>query len=76
MDDLDYDYMREYLKSTSNRLLTDSLSKLEIANTLKLFTKNEFTTNNVTNFAVLMFSDKPEKFIPYSYIEIISKSVF
>ena len=75
LDDLDYDYMREYLKSTSNRLLTDSLSKLEIANTLKLFTKNEFTTNNVTNFAVLMFSDKPEKFIPYSYIEIITDTL-
>ncbi len=75
LDDLDYDYMREYLKSTSDRLLSDSLSKKEIANTLKLFSENEFTTNNVTNFAVLMFSNKPEKFIPYSYIEIITDTL-
>ena len=74
LDDLDYDYMREYLKSTSNRTF-DKLSKQEIATMLKLFPKNEITTNKVTNFAVLMFAKRPEEFIPYSYVEIITDTL-
>ncbi len=75
LDDLDYDYMREYLKSTSKRDLSDSLSKNEIATTLKLFPKNETASLKVANFAVLMFSKKPDDFIPYSYIEIITDTL-
>lgn len=75
LDDLDYDYMREYLKSTSGRLLSSSLTKLEIANTLKVFSKNEYSSNKVTNFGVLMFALNPEEFIPYSYIEIITDTL-
>ena len=75
LDDLDYDYMREYLKSTSNRNLTDTLSKEEIAKMLNLFAKNEYSTNKVTNFAILMFSKKPEEYIPYSYVEIITDTL-
>ncbi len=75
LDDLDYDYMREYVKSVSNREFTDSLSKYEIATTLKLFPKNEATSYRVTNFAVLMFSKRPDEFIPYSYIEIITDTL-
>ncbi len=75
LDDLDYDYMREYLKITSDRTLLDKLTKQEIASMLKLFPKNEATTNKVTNFAVLMFAKRPDEFIPYSYIEIITDTL-
>ena len=75
LDDLDYDYMREYLKITSKRNLSDNLTKYEIANTLKLFSKNETTSTKITNFAILMFSKKPHDFIPYSYIEIITDTL-
>ena len=75
IDDLDYDYMREYLKNTSNRNLSDNLSKKEIAKMLNLFPKNEYSTNRVTNFALLMFSKKPEEYIPYSYVEIITDTL-
>lgn len=75
LDDLDYDYMREYLKNISNRNLSDLLSKEDIAKMLNLFSKNEYSTNRVTNFALLMFSKKPEQYIPYSYIEIITDTL-
>ena len=75
LDDLDYDYMREYLKSTSDRNLTDTLSKEEIAKMLNLFAKNEYSTNRVTNFAILMFSKRPDDYIPYSYVEIITDTL-
>ncbi len=75
LDDLDYDYMREYIRNTSHRNLADTLSKHEIASILKLFPKNEVTTTRVTNFAVLMFAKRPDDFIPYSYIEIISDTL-
>ncbi len=75
IDDLDYDYLQEYLKSTSDRSISSSLSKIEIATALKLFPKNETTTSKVTNFAVLMFARRPDEFIPYSYIEIITDTL-
>lgn len=75
LDDLDYDYMREYLKITSKRDLSDNLTKREIANTLKLFAKNETASTRVTNFAILMFSKRPDDIIPYSYIEIITDTL-
>lgn len=75
LDDLDYDYMREYLKNTSNRNLSNVLSKEDIAKMLNLFPKNEYSTIKVTNFALLMFSKKPEEYIPYSYVEIITDTL-
>ncbi len=75
LDDLDYDYMREYLKATSNRSLSDTLTKQEIATMLNLFAKNESTTSRVSNFAVLMFAKRPDAYIPYSYVEIITDTL-
>lgn len=75
IDDLDYDYMREYLKQTSNRSLSDTLTKREIATMLNLFPKNETITSRVSNFAVLMFAKRPDEFIPYSYVEIITDTL-
>ncbi len=75
LDDLDYDYMREYLKITSDRGFSDSLGKSDIAATLGLFPKNETASNRVSNFAVLMFAKRPDYFIPYSYVEIITDTL-
>ncbi len=72
IDVLDYDYLIEYLKITSERELSDNLTKHDIAKMFDLFSNNESSTKKVKNFAVLMFSRNPEKIIPYSYIEIIS----
>ena len=71
IDDLDVDYIREYLNLTSNRNNTSSLSKTEMAQNMGLI---DTSTNMVKNFAVLMFSRNPEKFIPYSYVEVIYRS--
>ncbi len=75
LDDLDFDYMREYLSQTSSRRLTSSLTKREAAESLKLLAKNENATDRVNNFAVLMFARNPEEFIPYSYIEVITDTL-
>jgi predicted HTH transcriptional regulator len=49
--------------------------KKEIASALKLFPKNETSTTKVTNFAILMFSKRPDDFIPYSFVEIITDTL-
>ncbi len=71
IDDLDVDYIREFLNMTTNRNNTNILSKYEMAQNMNLI---DTSTNMVRNFAVLMFSRNPEKFIPYSYIELIHTS--
>ena len=73
LDDLEVDYIREYLNQTSNRNNTSILSKQEMAQNMELI---DPTTNMVKNFAILMFARNPEKFIPYSYIELIYKSSY
>jgi predicted HTH transcriptional regulator len=71
LDDLDVDYLHEFLRSTSTRNNTSSLSKKEISQHMGLLDEN---TGMVKNYALLMFSHNPEKFIPYAYIELIHKS--
>ena len=72
IDDLDVDYIREYLNASTDRENTKSLSKQEMAEHMGLI---DIDTGMVKNFALLMFSRSPEKFIPYSYVELIHKSV-
>ena len=71
IDDLNVDFLREYLAQTSEREITDTLGKTQMAKSLGLLDKNDPTEKKVKNFAVLMFGDKPEKFIKYSYVEVI-----
>ena len=71
VDDLNLDLMREYLSVTSERQISGQLSKIEIARAMRLLDKNDPTESRVRNFAVLMFSDHPEQFIPHSYVEMI-----
>lgn len=71
LDDLSSDLLREYFRLTSDRKITGDLDKTEMAKSLGLVDKNDPTTKKVKNFAVLMFAQNPEKFIPYAYVDII-----
>lgn len=71
VDDLNIDYLTEYINKTSEREIMDSLSKQEIVKSLKLTDRNDPDNVRVKNFAILMFSNEPEKFIPYAYTEMI-----
>ena len=71
IDDLDVDYIREYLNATTDRENTKILSKQEMAEHMGLV---DINTGMVKNYALLMFSRNPEKFIPYSYVELIHKT--
>ncbi|MBQ9609153.1 MAG: AAA family ATPase [Lachnospiraceae bacterium] len=71
VDDLDIDILREYISKTSSRQISDRLEKKELAKVLELYDKNDPTDKRVKNYAVLMFSEHPERFIPYAYTELI-----
>lgn len=71
VDDLSIDLMREYLSKASDRKLNETFSKEKIADVIGLIDKNDPSKKHVKNYAILMFSETPEKYIPYSYIEII-----
>ncbi|MCR5823821.1 MAG: putative DNA binding domain-containing protein [Lachnospiraceae bacterium] len=71
IDDLSTDLLREYFSKTSSRQISDEMGKKELAKALDLLDKNDPTDKRVKNFAVLMFSEHPEKHIPYAYTELI-----
>ncbi len=71
LDDLNYEYMKEYLVQTGAAEDIKKLSKLEMARALELVGNTSLTGNRVKNFALLMFADNPSKYIPESYVEII-----
>lgn len=75
LDDLNYEYMREYLVRTNASQDIRVLSKLDMARALHLISESEYGGYRAKNFAVLMFSDKPEDFIPYARVEIIREAV-
>lgn len=71
IDDLNYEYMKEYLNLTNAKDDTRKLSKLDMARSMKLISDSEIGGYRAKNFAVLMFSDEPQKYIPYARIEVI-----
>lgn len=71
IDDLDIDLLREYISKTSSRQISGGMDKKRLARTLELIDKNDPEDRRVKNYAVLMFSEHPEQFIPYSYTELI-----
>ncbi len=71
LDDLDVDYIREYLALTTDRGNTNVLAKYEMAQNMGLI---DTTTNRAKNYSILMFSRTPEAFIPYSFVELIYRS--
>ena len=71
LDDLDIERMREYISRTSDRGITGTLEKLEIARSLNILDKNDPSEKHIKNYAVLMFAPDPQRFIPYSYTELV-----
>ena len=71
IDNLESDLLKDYVSKTSTRRISDNMEKAEIAKSLELIDKNDPTSKRVKNFAILMFSETPEQFIPYAYTELI-----
>ena len=75
LDDLNYEYMKEYLVRTNAAADIRSASKLEMAKAMNLIDNSEYGGYRAKNFAVLMFADQPDDFIPGAYIEVIREVV-
>ncbi len=75
LDDLNYEYMKEYLVRTNAAQDIRQLSKLEMARSMGLISESEYGGKRAKNFAVLMFADRPADFIPYAYVEVIREAV-
>ena len=75
LDDLSYEYMKEYLISTNAREDIRNQSKLDMAKSMGLISESEYGGYRAKNFAVLMFTEKPDKFIPYAHVEIIREAI-
>ena len=71
IDDLNVDFINEYISKTSERNIMETLDKLQMVKSLNLLDKNDPTDKKVKNYAVLMFSDRPDKFINHAYVELI-----
>lgn len=75
LDDLNYEYMKEYMVRTNAAQDIRDLSKLDMARAMNLISESEYGGYRAKNFAVLMFSDKPADFIPYAYVQVIREAV-
>jgi predicted HTH transcriptional regulator len=71
IDDLSYEYIKEYLIETSAKQDVRDMSKIDIAKSLGLVSKSEYGGYRAKNFAVLMFAERPNQFIPNAHVEII-----
>lgn len=75
IDDLSYEYMKEYVIATNAKSDVRKLSKLDMAKSMGLISESEYGGYRAKNFAVLMFAEKPDKFIPYAHVEIIREAI-
>lgn len=75
LDNLNYEYMKEYLIATNAKQDIRALSKLDMARSMGLIGESEYGGYRAKNFAVLMFADKPQDFIPYARVEVIREAV-
>ena len=75
LDDLSYEYMKEYLIATNAREDIKNQSKLDMAKSMGLISESEYGGYRAKNFAVLMFAEKPDKFIPYAHVEVIREAI-
>ncbi|NCD01346.1 AAA family ATPase, partial [bacterium] len=71
LDDLSYEYIKEYLIEIGAKKDIQEMSKLDIAKSLGLISESEYGGYRAKNFAVLMFAEKPNKFIRNAHVEII-----
>ena len=75
IDDLSYEYIKEYLVLTNAKEDIRKMSKLNMAKSMGLISQSEFGGFRAKNFAVLMFSDKPQMYIPYARVEVIREAI-
>ena len=75
IDDLNYEYMKEYLIATNAKPDIRSMPKLDMAKAMGLISQSDYSGSRAKNFAVLMFADKPQDFIPYARVEVIREAV-
>ena len=75
LDDLNYEYMKEYLVRTNAAQDVRALSKLDMARSMNLISESDYGGLRAKNFAVLMFADRPADFIPYAYVQVIREAV-
>ena len=75
LDDLNYEYMKEYLVRTNAAPDIRALSKLDMARSMNLISESDYGGLRAKNFAVLMFADRPADFIPYAYVQVIREAV-
>lgn len=75
LDDLNYEYMKEHLTATHAKPDIRRLSKLDMAKSMGLISESEYGGYRAKNFAVLMFADRPQDFIPYARVEIIREVI-
>lgn len=71
LDDLNYEYMKEYLVQTGAKEDIRNLSKLDMAKSMGLISESEYGGYRAKNFAVLMFANRPNQFIPNAHVEVI-----
>ena len=71
LDNLSFEYMKEYLVRTNAAADIRNLTKLEMAEALHLIDPSEYGGYRAKNFAVLMFAERPADFIPCAYLRII-----
>lgn len=63
--------MKEYLLQTGAKKDIRKMSKLDMAKSMGLVSESEYGGYRAKNFAVLMFAETPNKFIPNAHVEII-----
>lgn len=71
IDDLSYEYMKEYLVKTGAKKDIREMSKLDMAKAMGLISESAYGSYRAKNFAVLMFAETPNKFIPNAHVEVI-----
>jgi len=72
LDDISMILVRDHLRITKSRLheFSESLSKLDVLEQMELISGST-EMHFPRNVALMLFSEKPEKFFPYSHIEIV-----
>ncbi|WP_373729805.1 ATP-binding protein [Bacteroides heparinolyticus] len=63
--------MKEYLLQTGAKKDIREMSKIDMAKSMGLISESEYGGYRAKNFAVLMFAETPNKFIPNAHVEII-----
>lgn len=71
IDDLDFDCIKEYISSSSDRNISKDLDKVSLLESLDVLDKNDPTKTRIKNFGLLMFSYNLNIYIHYAYVDMI-----